>query len=139
MLWICCLIDILWLIVLLASYIILNLVLVLFFPRLVGFILSVNLVELPGALISCVFKTVVFDPVIKAAADYSLEVSLIAIKYLVPRVVLPQDLFWSSKDYSYRYLKGKYQVLKPGFGIRIPADLAYLFACYILALVRLSI
>jgi hypothetical protein len=86
-----------------------------------------------------VLKTTTFDPAVEAAANYSLEVSLITIKHLVPRVVLPQDLFWSSKNHSCGYLKSKYQVLRPGFGIRIPVDLAYFFACHILALVRLSI
>jgi hypothetical protein len=77
------------LIVVLISYILLNLVLVLLFPRLVGFILSVDLVEPPGALTGYVLKPMAFHPVVEAAADHSLEVSLIAIKHLVPRVVLP--------------------------------------------------
>jgi hypothetical protein len=127
------------LIVLLANYIPLNPVLVFLFPRLVGFILGVDLVEPPVVLTGGVLKTTAFDPIIEAAANYSLEVSLIAIKYLVPCIILPQDFFQSSKDYSYGSLKGKYQVLGPGFGIRIPADLAYFLAGYILALVRLSI
>jgi hypothetical protein len=84
-------------------------------------------------------KAVAFDPVIEATANYSLEVLLIVIKHLVPRVVLLQDLFRSSKDYSCGFLKGKYQVLGLGFSIRIPADLVYFLAGYILALVRLSI
>jgi hypothetical protein len=122
-----------------ANYIPLNPVLVFPFPRLVGFILGVDPVEPPAVLTGGVLKATAFDPAIKAAANYSLEVSLIAIKYLVPRVVLPQDLFRSSKDYSCGSLKGKYQVLGPGFGMRIPADLVYFLAGYILALVRLSI
>ena len=81
--------DILWLIALPASHIPLNPVLVLPFPRLVGFILGIDPVEPPGALTGCVLKAAAFDPIIEAAADYSLEVSLIAIKHLVPRVVLP--------------------------------------------------
>ena len=84
-------------------------------------------------------KAAAFDPVVEAVADYSLEVSLIAVKHLVPCVVLPQDLFWSSEDHPCGSLKGKYQVLRSGFGIRIPADLAHLLACYILAPVRLNI
>jgi hypothetical protein len=78
---------------------------------------------------------VAFNPIIEVATNYSLEISLIAIKYLVPYIVLPQDLFRSSKNYSCRSLKGKYQVLGPGFGMRIPADLAYFLAGHILALV----
>jgi hypothetical protein len=101
-------IDILWLIVFLANYISLNLVLVFPFPRLIGFILGVDLVEPPVALTGGVLKAAVFDPAIKAAANYSLEVSLIAIKYLVPRVILLQDFFRSSKNYSCGFLKGKY-------------------------------
>jgi hypothetical protein len=93
MLWIRYPIDILWLIVLLASYIMLNLVFVLLFPRLVGFILGVNLVEPPGVFTGCMLKTTAFDPIVEIAADYSLEVSLITVKHLVLRVVLPQDLF----------------------------------------------
>jgi hypothetical protein len=134
-----CSIDILWLIVLLANHIPLNPILVFPFPRLVGFILSIDLIEPPGVFTGGVLKAAAFDPAIKAAANYSLEVSLIAIKHLVPRVVLPQDLFRSSKDYSCGSLRGKYQVLGPGFGIRIPADLVYFLAGYILVLVRLSI
>jgi hypothetical protein len=134
-----CSIDILWLIVLLANHIPLNPVLVFLFPRLVGFILSVDPVEPPAVFTGGVLKTTAFDPAIKAAANYSLEVSLIAIKHLVPRVILPQDFFRSSKDYSCGSLKGKYQVLGPGFGMRIPADLAYFLAGHILAPVRLSI
>jgi hypothetical protein len=93
MLWIRCPIDILWLVTIPTSHIPLNPVLILPLPRLVGFILSVNPVEPPGALTGCVLKTAAFDPAVKAAADYSLEISLITIKYLVPRVVLLQDLF----------------------------------------------
>jgi hypothetical protein len=129
----------LWLIVFLANYIPLNPILVFPFPRLVGFILNIDLVEPPGALTGSVLKAIAFDPIIKAAANYSLEVSLIAIKYLVLCVVLPQDFFRSSKDYSCGSLRSKYQVLGPGFGMRIPADLVYFLAGYILALVRLSI
>jgi hypothetical protein len=55
----------------------------------VGFILSVNLVELLRALIGYVLKAAAFDLIVKAAANYSLEVSLIAVKHLVPCVVLP--------------------------------------------------
>ena len=84
-------------------------------------------------------KVTAFDPIVEAVADHSLEVSLIAIKHLVPRIVLPQDLFWSSKDHPCGSLKGKYQVLRSGFGIRIPADLAHLLAHYILVPVRLNI
>ena len=76
-------------------------------------------------------KAVAFDPIVEIAADYSLEVSLIAIKHLVLYIVLPQDLFWSSEDYPCGSLKGKCQVLRSGFGIRIPADLAHLLARYI--------
>jgi hypothetical protein len=122
-----------------ANYIPLNLVLIFLFLRLVGFILSIDLVELPGVLTGSMLKTIAFDPVIEIAANYSLEVSLIVIKYLVPRIILLQDLFRSSKDYSCGSLRSKYQVLRPGFGIRIPADLVYFLAGYILALVRLSI
>jgi hypothetical protein len=132
-------IDILWLIVLPANHIPLNPVLIFPFPRLVGFILSVNLVEPPGAFTGGVLKTAAFDPAIEAAANHSLEVSLIVVKHLVPRVVLPQDLFRSSKNYSCGSLRGKYQVLGPGFSIRIPADLAHFLAGHIPALVRLSI
>jgi hypothetical protein len=134
-----CSTDILWLIVLPANYIPLNLVLIFLFLRLVGFILSVDLVEPPGVLTGGVLKTAAFDPAIKAAANYSLEVSLITVKYLVPRVILPQDFFRSSKNYSCGSLRGKCQVLGPGFGMRIPADLVYFLAGYILAPVRLSI
>jgi hypothetical protein len=86
------LIDILWLIVFLISYIPLNLVLVLPFPRLIGLILSVNLVEPLRALVSSVVKAAAFNLIIEAAADYSLKVSFIAIKHLVLYIVLPQDL-----------------------------------------------
>jgi hypothetical protein len=86
------LINILWLIVFLTSYIPLNLVLVLPFPRLVGLILSVNLVEPLGALVGGVVKAAAFDLIIEAAADHSLKVSFIAIKHLVLYIVLPQDL-----------------------------------------------
>ncbi len=82
-----------WLVIVLISYIPLNPVLVLPLSRLVGFILSIDPVELLGALTGCVLKAAAFDPIVEAAADYSLEISLIAIKHLVPRVVLPQDLF----------------------------------------------
>jgi hypothetical protein len=82
------LIDILWLIAFLTSYISLNLVLILPFPRLIGLVLSINLVEPPGALIGYVIKAAAFDPTVEAAANYSLEVSLIAVKHLVPRIVL---------------------------------------------------
>jgi hypothetical protein len=93
MLWIHYSIDILWLIVVPTSYIPLDLVLVFPFLRLIGFILSVDLVEPLGAFTSCVLKTIAFDPVVETAADYSLEVSLIIIKHLVPCIILPQDLF----------------------------------------------
>jgi hypothetical protein len=86
------LINILWLIAFLISYIPLNLVLILSFPRLIGLVLSINLIEPPGALIGYIVKVIAFDPIIEIAINYSLEVSLIAIKHLVPRVVLPQDL-----------------------------------------------
>jgi hypothetical protein len=86
-------IDILWLIVVPTNYIPLNLVFVLPFPRLVGFVLGVDPVEPPGVLTGCMRKATAFDPVIKAAADHSLEVSLITIKHLVPRIILLQDLF----------------------------------------------
>ncbi len=82
-----------WLIAVLISYILFNLVLILPLLCLVGFILGVDLVEPPGALTGYVPKAVAFDPVIEAAADHSLEVSLIAVKHLVLCVVLPQDLF----------------------------------------------
>jgi hypothetical protein len=108
MLWIRYPTDILWLIAVLTSYIPLNLVLVLPFPRLIGFVLGVDLVELPGVFTGCMRKTIAFNLIVKTATDYNLEVSLITIKHLVPRVVLPQDFFWSSKDYSYWGLKGKY-------------------------------
>jgi hypothetical protein len=134
-----CSIDILWLIILPANHIPLNPVLVFPFPRLVGFILSVDLIEPPVVLTGGVLKTTAFDPIIEAAANYSLEVSLIAVKYLVLCIVLPQDFFRSSKNYSCGSLKGKYQVLGPGFGIRIPADLAHFLAGHIPAPVRLSI
>jgi hypothetical protein len=49
-------------------------------------------VEPPGALIGYIVKAAAFDPIVEAAINYSLEVSLIAIKHLVPRIVLPQDL-----------------------------------------------
>jgi hypothetical protein len=100
MLRICCSIDILWLIVVPINYIPLDLVLVFPFLRLVGFILGVDPIEPPGVLTSCVLKTIVFDPAVEVAAHYSLEVSLIIIKHLVPCVVLPQDLFWSSENHS---------------------------------------
>jgi hypothetical protein len=103
-----CSIDILWLIVLPANYIPLNPILIFPFLRLVGFILGVDPVEPPVVLTGGVFKAAAFDPAIEAATNHSLEVSLIAIKHLVPRVILPQDFFRSSKDYSYRSLKGKY-------------------------------
>jgi hypothetical protein len=93
-------IDILWLIIVLTNYIPLDPILVFPFPRLVGFILSVDLVEPPGALTSCMLKTIIFDLVIKVATDHNLEVSLIIIKHLVLYIVLPQDLFWSNKNYS---------------------------------------
>jgi hypothetical protein len=131
--------DILWLIAVPTSHIPLNPVLVLPFPRLVGFILGIDPVEPPGVLSGCVLKAAAFDPAVEAAADHSLEISLITIKHLVPRIVLPQDLFWSSKDYYCRCLKGKYQVPRPGFGMRLPADLAYLLARHTPAPVRLSI
>jgi hypothetical protein len=103
-----CFIDILWLIVFLVNYILLNPVLVFPFLRLVGFILGVDPIEPLVVLTGGVLKAAAFDPAIKAAANHSLEVSLIAIKYLVPRVILLQDFFQSSKDYSYGSLKGKY-------------------------------
>jgi hypothetical protein len=89
------------LIVVLTNYIPLDPVLVFPFPRLVGFILGVDLIEPPGVLTGCMLKATAFDPVVEAAADYSLEVSLIIVKYLVPYIVLLQDFFWSSKNYSY--------------------------------------
>lgn len=131
--------NVLWLIAVLISHISLNLVLVFPFPRLVSFILGIDLVKPPGALSGYVLKATAFDLAVKAAADHSLEIFLIAIKHLVPRIVLPQDLFWSSKDHYCGCLKGKCQVLRPGFGIRLPADLAYFFARHTLAPVRLSI
>jgi hypothetical protein len=70
----------------------LNLVLVLPFLYLIGLVLNIDLVEPPGALIGYVVKAAAFDLIVEAAVNYSLEVSLIAIKHLVPRVVLPQDL-----------------------------------------------
>jgi hypothetical protein len=108
MLWIRCPTNILWLIIVPTSYIPLNPVFVFPFPRLIGFILGVDLVEPPRALTGCVLKTTAFDLAVEAAADYSLEVSLIAIKLLVPCVVLLQDLFWSSENYFCGCLKGKY-------------------------------
>jgi hypothetical protein len=81
------------LIVVPTSYIPLDLVLVLPFPYLVGFILGIDPIEPPGVLTGCMLKTTAFDPIVEVAADYSLEVSLIIIKYLVPYIVLPQDLF----------------------------------------------
>jgi hypothetical protein len=93
MLWIYCFIDILWLIAVPTSYIPLDPILVLPFPRLVGFILSVDPVEPPGVLTGCMLKTTAFDPIVEVAANYSLEVSLIIIKHLVPYIVLLQDLF----------------------------------------------
>jgi hypothetical protein len=83
----------LWLVTVLTSYIPLNLILVLPFPCLVGFILGVDPIEPPGVLIGYMLKTTAFDLVIEAAADYNLEISLITIKHLVLRIVLPQDLF----------------------------------------------
>jgi hypothetical protein len=122
-----------------TNYIPLNPVLVLPLLRLVGFILGVDLIEPPGVFTGCMLKTTAFDPAVEAAANYSLEISLITIKHLIPRVILLQDFFWSCENYFCGCLKGKYQVLRSGFGIRIPADLVYLLACYIPALVRLSI
>jgi hypothetical protein len=95
-----CPIDILWLIAVPTSYIPLNLVLVFPLPRLVGFILGVDPIKPPGVFTGYVRKAAAFDPIVKTTADYSLEVFLIAVKYLVPRVILLQDLFWSSKNYS---------------------------------------
>jgi hypothetical protein len=66
----------------------LNLILILPFPRLIGLILNINLVEPPGALIGYVVKAIAFDPIIKAAINYSLKVSLIAVKHLVLYIVL---------------------------------------------------
>jgi hypothetical protein len=77
------------LITVLINHIPLNLVLVLPLLRLIGFILGVNPVKLLGALTGYVLKAAAFDPAIKAAADHSLEISLIVIKHLVLRVVLP--------------------------------------------------
>jgi hypothetical protein len=108
MLRIYCSIDILWLIAFLANYIPFNLVLVFSFPRLVGFILSIDPVEPLVVFTGGVLKAAAFDPAIKTAANYSLEVSLIVIKHLVPRIILLQDLFRSSKNYSCGSLKGKY-------------------------------
>jgi hypothetical protein len=81
------------LIIVLTSHIPLNLVLILPLSRLISFILGVNLVEPLGALTGYVLKVAAFDPAIEAITDYNLEVSLIIVKHLVPRVVLPQDLF----------------------------------------------
>jgi hypothetical protein len=134
-----CLTDILWLIAFPTSHIPLNLVLVLPFPRLIGLVLGIDLVEPPGALIGCVVKAAAFDPIVEAAANHSLEVSLIAVKHLVPRVVLPQDLVWSGKDHSCRFLKCKCQVPRPRFDIRLPADLAHLLARHTPAPVGLSV
>jgi hypothetical protein len=131
--------DILWLIAVPTSHIPLDLVLVLPFPRLVGFILGIDPVEPPGALTSGVLKAAAVNPAVEAAADHSLKISLIAVKHLVPRIVLPQDIFWSSKDHSGRWFESKYQVPRPGFGIRLPADLAHLLARHTPAPVRLSI
>jgi hypothetical protein len=80
------------LIVFLTSYISLNLVLVLFFPRLIGLVLNINLVEPPRALIGYIVKAAAFDSIIETAVNHSLEVFLIVVKYLVPRIVLSQDL-----------------------------------------------
>jgi hypothetical protein len=80
------------LIAFLTSYIPLNLVLVLFFPRLIGLVLNIDLVEPLGALIGCVVKAAAFDPIIKTAVNHSLKVSLIAVKHLVLYIVLSQDL-----------------------------------------------
>jgi hypothetical protein len=91
-----------------ANYIPLNLVLVFPFPRLVGFILSIDPIEPLAVLTGGVLKATAFDLAIEVAANHSLEVSLIAVKYLVPRIILPQDFFWSSKNYSCGSLKGKY-------------------------------
>ena len=101
MLGICYPADVLRLVAVPTSHVPLNLVLALPLPRLVGLILSLDLVEPPGALPGCVLEAAAFDPVVEAAAGQSLKVSLIAVKHLVPHVVLPQDLFRSSKDYSY--------------------------------------
>ena len=131
--------DVLQLVAVPTSHIPLNPVLVLPLPRLVGFILGIDPVEPPGAFTGCVLKAAAFDPAVEAAADHSLEVSLIAVKHLVPRVVLPQDLFWSSEDHSCGCLKGKCQVLRPGFGMRISADLAHLLARHTLTPIRLNI
>jgi hydrogenase/urease accessory protein HupE len=89
------------LIVVPTSYIPLDPVFVFPFPRLVGFILGIDLVELPGVFTGCVLKTIAFDLAVEIAADYSLEVSLIIVKHLVPCIVLLQDFFWSNEDYSY--------------------------------------
>jgi hypothetical protein len=85
--------NILWLIVVPTSYIPLDPVFVFPFPRLVGFILSIDLVEPPGVLTGCMLKTTAFDLIIEITTDYNLEVSLIIIKHLVLCIVLPQDLF----------------------------------------------
>ena len=71
----------------------LNLVLILSLLCLVDFILGVNPVKLSGIFIGYILKAMAFDPIVKIVINYSLEVSLIIIKYLVPRIVLPQDLF----------------------------------------------
>ena len=92
-----------------------------------------------GIFINYILKATAFDSIVEIVIDYSLEVFFIAIKYLVLYVVLLQDLFWSSKDYFYRCLKSKYQVLRLGFSIKISVDLVYLLVCYILTPIRLSI
>jgi hypothetical protein len=90
--------------------------------------LGINPVEPPRALTGCVLKAAACNPTIEAVTDHSLEVSLILVKHLVPRVVLPQDLFWSSKDHLCLMCKGKDQVQGPGFKVRLFADLACLLA-----------
>ncbi len=80
-------------------------------------------------------KAAAFNSAVEAAADYSLEVSLIAVKHLVLRVVLLQDFFWSSENYSCKCLKSKCQVLRLSFSIKISVDLTHFFARYTLALV----
>ena len=134
-----CLADVLRLIAVPTSHMPLNPVLALPLLRLVGFILGIDTVEPPGALTGGMLKAAAFDPAVEAAADYSLEVPLIAVKHLVPYVVLPQDLFRSGEDHSCRRLEGECQVPRPGFGVRLPVDLARLLARHTPAPVRLSI
>ena len=70
-----------------------NPVLILPLSCLVDFILGINPIELLGIFTGYVLKVITFDPIIEITIDYSLEVSLITVKHLVPCIVLPQDLF----------------------------------------------